>query len=150
MKLTLKRIAKTQEYTIGKLYINGEQFSDTLEDRDRGLTADMSIEQIRQKKIYGNTAIPTGTYIIDMSTVSPKFRDRVWAKPYEGKIPRLQNVPGFEGVLIHPGNTAGDTLGCILVGNNTYKGMVTQSQDTFKSLMDILTKANDSITLTIE
>lgn len=150
MKLTLKRIAKTQEYTIGKLYINGEQFSDTLEDRDRGLTADMSIEQIRQKKIYGNTAIPTGTYIIDMSTVSPKFRDRVWAKPYEGKIPRLQNVPGFEGVLIHPGNTAGDTLGCILVGNNTYKGMVTESQDTFKSLMDILTKANDSITLTIE
>ncbi len=150
MKLTLKRIAKTQEYTIGKLYINGEQFSDTLEDRDRGLTADMSIEQIRQKKIYGNTAIPTGTYTIDMSTVSPKFRDRVWAKPYEGKIPRLQNVPGFEGVLIHPGNTAGDTLGCILVGNNTYKGMVTQSQDTFKSLMDILTKANDSITLTIE
>ena len=150
MKLTLKRIAKTKEYTIGKLYINGEQFSDTLEDRDRGLTADMSIEQIRQKKIYGNTAIPTGTYIIDMSTVSPKFRDRVWAKPYEGKIPRLQNVPGFEGVLIHPGNTAGDTLGCILVGNNTYKGMVTESQDTFKSLMDILTKANDSITLTIE
>ena len=150
MKLTLKRIAKTQEYTIGKLYINGEQFSDTLEDRDRGLTADMSIEQIRQKKIYGNTAIPTGTYIVDMSTVSPKFKDRVWAKPYEGKIPRLQNVPGFEGVLIHPGNTAGDTLGCILVGNNTYKGMVTESQDTFKSLMDILTKANDSITLTIE
>ena len=139
-----------QEYTIGKLYIDGQWFSDTLEDKDRGLTMDMSIEQIRQKKIYGNTAIPTGTYTIDMNTISPKFKDRVWAKPYEGKIPRLQNVPGFEGVLIHPGNTAGDTLGCILVGNNTYKGMVTQSQDTFKSLMDILTKANDSIILTIE
>lgn len=139
-----------QEYTIGKLYIDGQWFSDTLEDRDRGLTMDMSIEQIRQKKIYGNTAIPTGTYTIDMNTISPKFKDRSWAKSYEGKIPRLKNVPGYDGVLIHPGNTSKDTSGCILVGKNTVKGMVTSSQDTFRALMDMLTKAEEPIIITIE
>lgn len=150
MKLLLKRIAKMEKYTIGKLYIDGKYFSDTLEDTDRNLTSTMSKDEIVKVKVYGKTAIPTGTYVVDMNTVSPKFKNRSWAKPYNGKIPRLVNVPGFEGVLIHPGNTAEDSLGCILVGKNTIKGMVTSSQTIFKTLMDVLTQTNDTATLTIE
>lgn len=149
MKLLLKRIAKRDTYTIGKLYIDDKYFADTLEDLDRGLTNSMSREQIAKIKVYGETAIPTGTYNIDMNTVSAKFKNRSWASPYKGKIPRLQNVPGYEGVLIHPGTTSKDTLGCILVGKNTSKGMITQSQATFHQLMSILTKGTN-ITITIE
>lgn len=149
MKLSLKRIAKRDTYTIGKLYIDDKYFADTLEDPDRGLTNSMSREQIAKIKVYGETAIPTGTYNIDMNTVSAKFKNRSWASPYKGKIPRLQNVPGYEGVLIHPGTTSKDTLGCILVGKNTSKGMITQSQATFHQLMSILTKGTN-ITITIE
>lgn len=149
MKLLLKRIAKMEKYTIGKLYIDGKYFSDTLEDTDRNLTNTMSKDEIVKVKVYGKTAIPTGTYVVDMNTVSPKFGERSWAQPYEGKVPRLQDVPGYEGVLIHPGNTADDTLGCILVGRNKVKGQVVESQDTFHSLMNIL-KGDNDITITIE
>ena len=149
MKLQLKRRYKGTNYTIGDLYIDGKWFSNTLEDPDRGLTNSMSREQIAKIKVYGETAIPTGTYNIDMNTVSAKFKNRSWASPYKGKIPRLQNVPGYEGVLIHPGTTSKDTLGCILVGKNTSKGMITQSQATFHQLMSILTKGTN-ITITIE
>lgn len=149
MKLLLKRIAKMEKYTIGKLYIDGKYFSDTLEDTDRNLTSTMSKDEIAKIKVYGKTAIPTGTYVVDMNTVSPKFRKRSWAQPYEGKVPRLQDVPGYEGILIHPGNTADDTSGCILVGRNKIKGQVVESQDTFHSLMNIL-KGDNDITITIE
>lgn len=150
MKLLLKRIAKMEKYTIGKLYIDGKYFSDTLEDVDRNLTSTMSKDEIAKVKVYGKTAIPTGTYVVDMNTVSPKFGERSWAQPYKGKVPRLQDVPGYEGVLIHPGNTADDTLGCILVGRNKVKGQVVESQDTFKALMEVLIKVRDEITITIE
>lgn len=149
MKLLLKRIAKMEKYTIGKLYIDGKYFSDTLEDTDRNLTNTMSKDEIVKVKVYGKTAIPTGTYVVDMNTVSPKFGKRSWAQPYEGKVPRLQDVPGYEGVLIHPGNTADDTSGCILVGKNKVKGQVVESQNTFHSLMNIL-KGDNDITITIE
>ena len=149
MKLLLKRIAKMEKYTIGKLYIDGKYFSDTLEDTDRNLTSTMSKDQIVKVKVYGKTAIPTGTYVVDMNTVSPKFGKRSWAQSYEGKVPRLQDVPGYEGVLIHPGNTADDTSGCILVGRNKVKGQVVESQNTFHSLMNIL-KGDNDITITIE
>ena len=150
MKLLLKRIAKMEKYTIGKLYVDGEYFADTLEDADRNLTSTMSKDEIAKVKVYGKTAIPTGTYVVDMNTVSPKFGKRSWAQPYEGKVPRLQDVPGYEGVLIHPGNTADDTSGCILVGRNKVKGQVVESQNTFKALMEVLIKVRDEITITIE
>ena len=149
MKLQLKRRYKGTNYTIGDLYIDGEWFSNTLEDTDRNLTSTMSKDEIVKVKVYGKTAIPTGTYVVDMNTVSPKFGKRSWAQPYEGKVPRLQDVPGYEGVLIHPGNTADDTSGCILVGRNKVKGQVVESQDTFHSLMNIL-KGDNDITITIE
>lgn len=149
MEILVKRIAKKSKYTIGKMYIDGQYICDTLEDTDRGLNQNMSLKEINNKKVYGETAIPTGTYKVDMNTVSPKFKSRIWAKPYGGKLPRLVSVPGYDGVLIHPGNKAEDTLGCILVGENKAIGQVLNSQTTFKRVMSILTEGTN-ITITIE
>ena len=149
MEILVKRIAKKSKYTIGKMYIDGQYICDTLEDADRGLNQNMSLKEINNKKVYGETAVPTGTYKVDMNTVSPKFKSRTWAKPYGGKLPRLVLVPGYDGVLIHPGNKAKDTLGCILVGENKAVGQVLNSQVTFKKIMSILTKGTN-ITITIE
>lgn len=152
MELKIDRRYKGTEYTIGSLYVDGSYFCDTLEDVDRGIDSSMSPADITKKKIYGKTAIPTGTYQIDMNTVSPKFKDRSWAKTYGGKVPRLLVVPGFDGVLIHPGNTASDTLGCILVGRNTIAGRVTDSTATFHNLMKRMLDARvkgESISITI-
>lgn len=153
MKLLLKRIAKQKTYTIGKLYIDGVYECDTLEDTDRGLSDDMTIEEIKKKKVYGQTAIPYGTYEVNMNVVSPKFKDRSWATPYDGKLPRLMNVPGYEGVLIHVGNKPEDTLGCLLVGQNKIKGQVVNSTATFHELMEKLTEVHEigeKISITIE
>lgn len=149
MNLLLKRQHKESNYTIGDLYIDGQFFSNTLEDKDRNLNQSMTQDEIAKIKIYGRTAIPCGTYKITMDVVSEKFKDRSWAKPYSGKIPRLINVPGFEGVLIHPGNDEDDTYGCILVGSNDTKGKVCNSQETFHKLMNILLSGSN-ITITIE
>ena len=142
MELLVKRRYKGSAYTIGSLYVNGVYKCDTLEDPDRGLTSEMSLEEIKSKKIYGNTAIPTGKYSVSMSVVSPRFKDRSWAKPYSGKIPRLLDVKGYEGVLIHVGNKATDTSGCILVGENKIKGQVLNSTACFMELMTQLLKAH--------
>lgn len=154
MKLLLKRIAKCPNYTIGRLFVNGIRVCDTLEDTDRGLDSSMKEEVIRRKKIYGRTAIPTGTYHVDMDTVSPKFRYRTWAQPYGGKLPRLLSVKGFDGVLIHVGNTHPDTYGCLLVGQNKQVGQVVNSTATFKNLMDKYLvpahKRGEEIMITIE
>lgn len=136
MKLTLKRIARREKYTIGHLYIDGKQFCDTLEDTDRGLDSNMTLEEIKAKKKYGETAIPTGTYRLDMKTVSPKLKDKPYAKPYGGILPRFIGIRGYSGVLIHPGNSPEDTAGCILVGRNTVKGRLTHSTETYIRLMD--------------
>lgn len=150
MEVLVKRIAKLPTYTIGKLYINNKYECDTIEDCDRSLNQNMPLEEIKKKKVYGETAIPTGTYKVVMNVVSPKFQNRSWAKPYGGRLPRLLNVPGFDGILIHVGNTAQDSLGCILVGKNTVKGKVTNSTITFNNLMTKFLSAKDGITITIE
>lgn len=150
MNLLLKRIAKKEKYTIGKLYIDGKWFSNTLEDKDRGLNQSMSLDKIKSIKVYGETAIPTGTYKIDMNTVSPKFKNKHWAKEWGGRLPRLLQVPGYSGVLIHVGNSAQDSFGCILVGENKLVGKVLNSSNTFRKLMDILTKAKEEIFITIQ
>ena len=152
MKLRLIRKYKLPTYTIGMLYIDGAYFCDTLEDADRGLSDSMSLDEIARRKIYGATAIPYGTYKVDMNTVSPKYQKRnaAYTRAYGHKMPRLIGVKGYEGVLVHPGNTASDTYGCILVGRNTVKGKVLQSQATWKRLMDLLLTDKDHITLTID
>lgn len=150
MKLVLKRINNQDNYCEGKLYIDGIYQCDVIEDTDRGLTNEMSITEIQSKKVYGETAIPKGTYQITLDVVSPKFKDRSWATFCEGKLPRLLDVPGYEGVLIHVGNEASNSLGCLLVGQKTKDGWVSNSTQTFKDLYYKLKQATDQITITIE
>lgn len=150
MKLVLKRINNQDNYCEGKLYIDGIYQCDVIEDVDRGLTSEMSVTEIQSKKVYGETAIPKGTYQITLDVVSPKFKNRSWATFCEGKLPRLLDVPGFEGVLIHVGNEASNSLGCLLVGQKTKDGWVSNSTQTFKDLYYKLKQATDQITITIE
>lgn len=153
MELKLKRIFKGGLYTIGKLYVNGFYECDVLEDTDRGLSDKMELSEIKKVKQYGKTAIPIGSYSIDMNTISPKFKDRSWAKVCEGKLPRLINVKGFDGVLIHVGNKPEDTLGCLLTGYNKIKGQVVNSTSAFTKLYEKMKEAHvngESINLTIE
>ncbi len=142
MNLLLKRIAKRDNYTIGKLYIDGVYFCDTLEDKDRGLTQSMQLSQISKTKVYGSTAIPTGKYLITI-TYSNRFKQL---------MPLLNNVPGFSGIRIHAGNSHKDTEGCVLVGKNKVVGKVLESRDTYKKLYQILSKANnkEQIYITIQ
>lgn len=151
MKLKLVRKYKRPAYTIGKLYINGVYFCDTLEDTDRGLKDSMSVDEIKRKKVYGATAIPYGAYGVRMDIVSPKYakRNPIYTRTYGHRLPRLINVKGYEGVLIHAGNTASDTYGCVLVGKNTVKGKVLESQKTWKALMDRLLTDRSNITIEI-
>lgn len=135
MEILIDRKWKKDTYTVGNVYVNGAFFGNSLEDKDRGLSDTMSVEQIAQKKVYGETAIPTGTYEVKM-TYSNKFSTRAWGRKYQGKVPELLNVKGFSGVRIHPGNSSKDTLGCILLGKNGVKGMVTQSTSYYYKLLD--------------
>lgn len=143
MELTLHRKYRLSGYTIGKLYINGDYYCDTLEDTDRGLTQDMDLETIQQTKVAGVTAIPTGRYRITLKVQSPKYSKKKTYEKIKGYLPRLLEVPGYQGVLIHIGNYPKDTEGCILVGQNTKKGAVMNSTKTFWRLYEIL-KAADS------
>ena len=135
MEILVKRIAKKETYTIGKMYIDGKYFCDTLEDKDRGLSQSMTEEEIRKMKVHGLTAIPTGAYKVIVN-YSERF----------GKLmPLVLDVKGYAGVRIHSGNTPSDTLGCILVGRNTAKGMVTESRKTFLRLMETLKRNNEVV-----
>lgn len=136
MKILVDRKWKKEDYTIGKLYIDGVPFCETLEDKDRGLTSSMPLEKIKVLKKAAITAIPTGTYNVRMDVVSSKYSKSDWyVKNCHGaKVPRLENVPGYAGILIHSGNTASDTEGCILVGQNKAVGKVLNSKETFLQL----------------
>ena len=125
MELILKRIALKETYTIGHLYIDGKYFCDTCEDKVRDLS--------KEQKVYGETAIPYGKYQICLS-ISPKFKRL---------LPKLLNVPHFEGILIHRGNTAADSAGCILVGENKEIGKVLNSTVTEQKLVDLMKRAKD-------
>lgn len=150
MNLLLKRIARRDTYTIGHLYIDGKYFCDTIEDKDRGLSQSLPASVNKAMKKAGATAIPMGKYQVTLKVKSPKFSKK---KQYDfcgGFLPRLINVPAFEGVLIHIGNTAKDTEGCILVGRNTKVGKVLDSGVTFRALYARLKEAQGFIFITIE
>ena len=143
MEIRVKRIARKDGYTIGKMYINGAYFCDTLEDTDRGLKDTMQVNEILAKKIKAQTAIPTGKYDVIL-TFSPRFK-RV--------LPLLLNVKCYEGVRIHAGNTAEDTEGCLLVGENKERGKVINSRATLEKLMSVLLeceKRKEKVTILIE
>lgn len=135
MEIILNRRYPKTNYTIGELRIDGKWFSSTLEDEDRGLYDGMSLEAIKAIKVKDQTAIPKGRYKINF-TYSPKFKDKSWAKPYGGKVIGIANVPGFDGVRVHPGNLPSDTSGCVLVGLNKIKGGLVDSAKTYLELVD--------------
>lgn len=150
MELRLKRIARKETYTIGRLYADGKYVCDTIEDRDRGLSQSLPVSVNVAKKRKGMTAIPTGRYRVTLGVQSPKFskyKSYDWCKGY---LPRLINVPAYDGILIHAGNTAQNTEGCLLVGENKVVGKVLNSMATLKKLYDVLKGAKDSIYITIE
>lgn len=140
MEITLKRSGTESgpDYTHGRLFTDeGGFFCWTLEDTDRGLDSSMSEEEIKEKKKYGITAIPKGRYRIYMR-VSPSLGEKEYAKPYGGRFPVLINVPGFSGVMIHPGTNVESTKGCVLVGmlRGSIRGRLFDSQKAYRDLMD--------------
>jgi hypothetical protein len=117
IKLKLIRDTFTDNTTIGKLYVNGEYFCETLEDKDRGLHHDLSVEENIRLKVYGETCIPYGKYKV---IVTPSVR-------LKRTLPLLVNVEGFQGIRIHKGNSKKDTLGCIILGTTRGVDAVYQS-----------------------
>ena len=145
MELKLIRKYRCSNYCIDKLYINNEYFSDALEDPDRGLTDSMSLEEIKKVKIKGNTCIPYGNYNVTLDVYSPKFGSKSYYKEVcNGKVPRLLNVKGFDGILIHVGDGPNGhklTEGCILIGRNTIKGGLTEGKKYFQLLYNQMLEA---------
>lgn len=134
MKLKVERLWKKPGYTVGRLYVDGKFFCNTLEDTVRDLN--------RERKIPGKTAIPYGEYKVVFN----------WSPKFGRNLPRLLNVPAFEGILIHPVNTADDSSGCILVGKNTEVGRLTESRytsDKLNVLVEDAQRKGESITIEI-
>lgn len=137
MKLTLERVKLGEDYTVGKLSVDGKFVCYTLEDKVReedGVPVD-------NWKVYAKTAIPKGTYLVSI-TMSNRFKTR---------LPLLSNVPGFTGVRIHTGNSSKDTEGCILVGAgwDGKSGWISSSAVAFAQLLPVLESTTDPITITI-
>lgn len=134
MKLRVERLWKKPAYTVGRLFVDGKFFCNTLEDTVRDLS--------NERKVYGKTAIPYGEYKVVYN----------WSPKFGRNLPRLLNVPAFEGILIHPGNTADDSAGCILVGRNTEVGRLTESRytsDKLNVLIEDAQRRGESITIEI-
>ena len=137
MKIKVVRQVFTDKSTIGSLYLNDVFFCYTLEDKDRGLDQSQSLIMIQAKKLFGITAIPYGKYPLIVNK-SPKF----------GRLlPRLQGIKGFDGVLIHRGNSAEHSHGCILVG---YKKGTDCIMESTKAEADLITILQRESTHTIE
>lgn len=147
MKITLKRIHSNKESTLGLLYINGVFACFTLED------------QKQKTKVMHETAIPAGTYDVTLRNsgtfhvnYSKKFPDI-----HKGTL-WIRNIPGFEYVLIHIGNTDNDTSGCILVGdtatqNVTNRGFIGDSTKAYKRIYPQIATAlsnGEKVSITIE
>mgnify|MGYP006967163888 CR=1 FL=1 len=151
MNITVKRIFNCNKYCIGKLYVDNDYLCDTLEDTDRGLDDYMSLDELKSKKVKGKTAIPAGRYRINLCKVSPNFGNKSFYRVVcSGKLPYIENVPGYEGVLIHCGNTEEDSSGCILVGYNKIKGKVINSRQAFIHLYTKLKLNKGGINIKIE
>lgn len=135
MELKVERKWKKDTYTVGRLYVDGKLFCNTLEDRVRDMD--------REEKVYGETAIPAGRYRVIFN----------WSPKFGRNLPRLLDVPYFEGILIHPGNTAADSAGCILVGKNTSVGRLSESRNTSDRLNVLIEEAQrkgETIWITVE
>ena len=144
MKIRVERKWPKPTYTIGLFFIDGIRYCETLEDADRGLKQTDSLAYIKSRKVANETAIPKGTYKVAMNVTSPKYAASSWYWSLcRGKVPRLLNVPGFDGILIHTGNNPLQTSGCLLVGKNSKVGQLTESKDTFKKIYRLMKAAYD-------
>lgn len=135
MRIVLQRIFAGRDYTIGRMTVDGMRFSDTLE-------LPIALPDGRTN-VPNKTAIPQGIYDIVVN-VSPKFRRL---------LPRLLNVPGRDGILIHRGNKPSDITGCILPGENKVKGMVLNSTPYEQRLVEMTVEAQsrcEDITIEIK
>lgn len=137
MKLELKRLKFGEDYTIGRLTLDGRFLCYTLEDKVREVIG----EPVASWKVQDKTAIPVGVYPV-IITMSARFKIR---------LPLLMDVPGFSGIRIHTGNTSKDTEGCILVGStwDGSSGWIGSSKVAFSLLFPILDQAKEPITITI-
>ena len=125
MKITLERFIRGTEATIGSLSVDGNWLGWTLEDRVRDDPNPTTPQN--EGKVFGQTAIPAGTYHVIVN-LSPRLKKR---------MPRLLNVPGFDGILIHKGNTAEDTSGCVLVGAKVDSPTrISDCSEVFKTLFE--------------
>jgi hypothetical protein len=140
MNLKLVRTTKTPDSTIGELYINDTFECFILEDTDRGLNQSMATEEIKEKKVYAKTAIPSGKYEIAIT-----FSNR-----FQKYLPLVINVKGYEGIRIHPGNTSSDTEGCLLPGTSRTINKVLESKKAFNSLFNKLKAVEKKEKITIE
>lgn len=141
MKLELKRIALKSNYTIGKLFINGTYYCDTIEDKVIDLNKNGKFDD-GLTKVMHQTAIPYGTFKVVVNH-SPKFNR---------ELPRLLDVPYFEGILIHNGSDQNSSSGCIIVGENKTVGKVTNSTFYMNNLTARIKDAQnkgETITITI-
>lgn len=131
MKLELKRIHFGDEYTVGRLSVDGEFQCYTLEDAQR----EIETRPVAEWKIQDRTAIPRGSYEVVVS-FSNRFRM---------PLPLLKDVPGFSGIRIHPGNHSGNTEGCILVGHDWSGGdWISDSRRAFSPLFSKIMAARDA------
>ena len=129
MKLVREQFKDTQ--TVGKLYLNGVYFCDTLEDKNRDLNKN-GIFDGSEKKVYSETCIPFGQYKVIINQSSR----------FKRLMPRLLNVPHFDGILIHNGVTEKNSAGCILVGSYDGQKLV-RSKEIFNKLFEIMKYYND-------
>lgn len=136
MKIEHVRIYNCATYCISKLYIDGVWQCDLVEDTDRGLDQSMTLAELRKRKVYSKTAIPTGKYKLSMRFQSPKFSKYEYYKKFcNGYMPRILDVPAYDGILMHPGVNAASSAGCVICGLNKTKGKVLDSRKTWEKLM---------------
>ena len=135
MEIIVNRIFKASTYTIGELSVNNKYLCDTLEDRVRPTG----------EKVYGETAIPSGTYTVTLS----------YSNRFKKTMPEILNVPNFSGIRIHCGNSSKDTEGCLLVGkwDGKTENWISDSKNSYNKLYSLLEEAfnkKENITITIK
>lgn len=142
INLFLKRLYFKPTYTIGELYVGDKLLCSTLEDTVRDKNKDGDLDDLGEYKIYGETAIPYGRYEVRV-TYSPKLKR---------DLPLVLDVKHFVGIRIHRGATNANTLGCILVGENTQKGRLTNGayhENKIVNMLKAYTQAGETIYLNI-
>lgn len=160
MKLLLERIVNKKRangsgYVIGHLYdvTNGKKvfLCDTIEDYDRGLDQKLPEAQNKALKKKDITCIPVGTYKVTTKIVSGTFSQKAYYKKYPclGRVPRLLEVPAFQGILMHRGTNENSSSGCIILGYNKVVGAVTDSQKAYELVAGKLGYGTDGHTITI-